>query len=528
MRKKEKKRNILTWSELIIWCYLAVMLGIFPLYYQNNYVDIGTAKYLFFRLVTLVMLSYLIVAQICKYFFEVKKEVIKFHLSVMDQIILIYAVTAIVSWGMSPFRVEGWIGSDGWYMGLLSQIMFVGIYFVMSRFGIDEKWPLWIIGCSSFIVFLLGYLNRFDIDPLGMYAGPDQKKGYLSVIGQANLYSNYVCMVLAFMMGIYIIVDWSRVKKGRSIRVLLSVLLFLGFGSGITQSSDSFYLGMGVTFLFFLWFAMGDLVIWKKYVEIGILAVASAKFTGALQMIFSERVLTLDPLSVLVTQSNEGWLILILAVLCYILTCWAEKRYIKKRLSGLYKIICSFRIFFYMLIILVILSFPLMVWLVTTGKVFGSFGVLQESGYMVFDQKWGNGRGAIWSYAVRIIQEYPFFMKLFGCGPDAMIYYTLEYHMAELQASWDKVLGVRNAHNEWLTAVVDYGIIGGTAYLGIFLTSLVRSVKNYKNRPVLLAMGAAVIAYMGHNISCYQQVICTPLIFMVMGTAEYLIRKQSP
>lgn len=186
MAKKKKEENLLQWSELIVWCYLAVMLGLYPLYYRNNYEDIGTAKYLFFRLVTVIMLVYLIVVQLCKYFFEAKKEKIKLRLSVMDRIVLIYGGAAAVSWCLSSFRAEGIIGSDGWYMGLLSQAMFVGIYFAVSRFGTEERWPLWVSGVSSFLAFLLAYLNRFDVDPLGMYEGFTQKKGYLGVIGQAT------------------------------------------------------------------------------------------------------------------------------------------------------------------------------------------------------------------------------------------------------------------------------------------------------------------------------------------------------
>ncbi len=525
MAKKKKEENLLQWSELIVWCYLAVMLGLYPLYYRNNYEDIGTAKYLFFRLVTVIMLVYLIVVQLCKYFFEAKKEKIKLRLSVMDRIVLIYGGAAAVSWCLSSFRAEGIIGSDGWYMGLLSQAMFVGIYFAVSRFGTEERWPLWVSGVSSFLAFLLAYLNRFDVDPLGMYEGFTQKKGYLGVIGQATLYSSYVSVILPFAMGVYVVTDWKKVKRSPWVRGLLCALIFVGFGSGITQSSDSFYLGMGAAFLFLLWFAMGDIKIWKKYVEIGILAAASAKFTGVLQTMFPERVPGLDPISFLVTKSGWGWLVLAVGILCYVITCLVEKWYEKNRFSGIPGAIRRFRMVFYGMIFLAILSLPVLVWLATTGKTTGNFGVLEESGYMVFGPSWGNGRGTIWSYAVKVFREYPLFRKLFGIGPDVLIYYTLEYHSEELAAS--ALLGARNAHNEWLTAVVDYGIIGGAAYIGIFLTSLWRSVKKAKNRPVLLAMGAAVVAYMGHNISCYQQVICTPLIFMVMGTAEYLIRRQN-
>ncbi len=526
MAKKKKEEKLLKWSELIIWCYLAVMLGLYPLYYRNNYADIGTAKYLFFRLVTVVMLLYLIVTQLSSCLFDAQKRKIKHCFTLMDRLVLLYGGAAGISWCLSPFRTEGFIGSDGWYMGFLSQILFIGIYFAVSRFGTEEPWPLWVAGISSFFVFLLAYLNRFDVDPLGMYEGFAQKKGYLGVIGQATLYSSYVTVILPAGMGLYMILDWEKQKRGPLIRGLLSVLLLIGFGSGITQSSDSFYLGMGAAFVFLLWFAMEDLKFWKRYVEIGILAVASAKFTGILQFMFPERVPPLDPLSFVVTKSHLGWFVLAAAVLCYIGTCLAENWYNRKKTPALPRMIRRFRAVFFTLLILAILSLPVLVWLVTTGRAAGNFGALQESGYMVFDHSWGNGRGTIWMHAARVFRDYSPLRKLVGCGPDVLIYYTLEHYAALFQEPWGALLGARNAHNEWLTAFVDYGILGGTVYLAIFLAALTRCVRFCKKEPVLLAFGAAVIAYMGHNISCYQQAICTPLIFIIMGTAEYLIRKQ--
>lgn len=528
MAKKNKEENLLKWSELIVWCYLAVMLGIFPLYYQNKYWNMGAAKYRFFRLMTLIMLIYLAVTQICTWLFDTKKEKQKIKLSFMDKMVLIYAGAAVVSWIVSPFRTNAWIGSDGWYMGLLSQLMFVGIYFALSRFGTDLKWPLWIIGISGAIVFFFAYIHRFNLDPFGLYEGvvEHEKIAFLGLLGQATWYSSYLCVILPLVVGVYVTADWKKAKRSVCFRGLTAGFLFLGFCSVVTQNSDSAYVGLGLSFLFLLWFALEDLAVWKQYVEVGLLAVAAAKCTGILQIVFADRARTLDPLSEVITKSRAGWLVLAAGVLCYAVTCYAEKKCVGRPMQKWKQVICRFRIVLYLLIFLAVCSLPVMIWLVTTGKFAGNFGVLQESGYMVFDRSWGNGRGTIWSYAVGVFMEYSPLMKLFGCGPDALMFYTVAHHAEEIKVVWGD-LALTNAHNEWLTAVVDYGIIGGTAYLGIFLTSLVRSVKNYKNRPVLLAMGAAVIAYMGHNISCYQQVICTPLIFMVMGTAEYLIRKQS-
>ena len=96
-KKKKKNDNLLRWSDMIIYSYLLMMLGVFPLYYQNNYYNIGDAKYRFFRLVTLIMLIYLIVTQIGVRLIERKKEHSRIKFSIMDYAVLAYGAATIWS-----------------------------------------------------------------------------------------------------------------------------------------------------------------------------------------------------------------------------------------------------------------------------------------------------------------------------------------------------------------------------------------------------------------------------------------------
>ena len=75
MAKKKKNKNLLRWSDMIIYSYLFMMLGVFPLYYQNNYYNMGDAKYQFFRLMTLIMLGYLAVTQTGARLIDRKREI---------------------------------------------------------------------------------------------------------------------------------------------------------------------------------------------------------------------------------------------------------------------------------------------------------------------------------------------------------------------------------------------------------------------------------------------------------------------
>lgn len=544
--KKNVRKNTaasqpsLALPECIVQVLLAAMLGIFPLYYQNKYYNMGDAKYLFFKNVTLALLIVLVVLLAFDKLITPPKEWQRPKFSFLDGAVLAYTASAVLSWIFSPFRSEAWIGSHEWYMGLLSQLLFIGIYFAVSRFCTRRKWALWIMGASAAIVFLIAYLHRFKIDPLGLYENISDfyQVLFLGTIGQATWYSSYIAVVLPVMMGVYLIGQQPGVENpaehntsllsrilcdGKPAHILIGGLLFLGFCSAVTQNSDSIYVGLGLAFLLFLWFAMTDPGMWKRYVELCLIALSAAKFTGLLQTAFPERVPELDPLSLTVTKGAIGWLALIVAAVIYILTlCLLHNR--KPNSIFSYGFFRRFRTILFAIFGAGLLLIPVVMWLVSTGRISGESGILSSTSYLNFDNKsWGNGRGQTWSYCIRIFAEYPPLMKLFGCGPDSLTFYSEAHHAAEIQAMWGN-LKLTNAHNEWLTALINYGLIGGTTYLSVFVLAIIRIFKSWKESPVLLAGAAAILSYAGHNFFCYQQAVCTPLIFIVIGAAEYLCR----
>lgn len=512
-----KKRSPLQeMSGKVVQVYLFLMLGIFPLYFQDKYYNIGDAKYHFFRTVTLLML---VILGICLFYVLMIPEgdITVRRLSLQDAVVLGYMAAAIFSWVISPYKDNAWIGSHEWYMGLSSQLLLVGIYFAVSRYGTAKQWPLWVMGIGSAVAFLVAYLHRFRIDPLGFYEGISEHYQilFLGTIGQASWYSSYLAVVIPVMMGVYMV-------AGRR-KLLTGAFLFLGFGTAVTQNSDSIFIGLGLAFAFLMWFAAENLQWWKRLLEILLLGLSAAKITGVLQLAFPERMYALEPISIAITQGSLTWILLAAAAVLYAGICWlyrkraAEGRECQALWPGVRKI----RLILYIVLLAAVLALPVLMWLHTTGKLTSEAGLLSQSGYLVFDDNWGNGRGRTWKYAFRILAEFPMMNKLFGCGPDSMSFYTAAFHQAEIDAMWGG-LTLTNAHNEWLTALINYGLVGTVAYISVFAAAVVKVCKNWKEQPILMAAVAAVLSYAGHNFFCYQQVVCTPLIFIVIGAAEYV------
>mgnify|MGYP000124601355 FL=1 len=95
-------------------------------------------------------------------------------LSNLDIAMLCYLAAIFVSWLFSVDRAAAWTGTDGWSMGLRTQVLLVLMYFLVSRYLIWWKGLLAVHMLASGGVFLLGILHRFSIDPLGMYQGLDE------------------------------------------------------------------------------------------------------------------------------------------------------------------------------------------------------------------------------------------------------------------------------------------------------------------------------------------------------------------
>ena len=172
-----------------------------------------------------------------------------------------------------------------------------------------------------------------------------------------------------------------------------------------------------------------------------------------------------------------------------------------------------------------ILMAVLILYLGAHGKLSGGLESLASKiPYLTWSDDWGNGRGGTWAFSWRMFMDMGFGHKLLGVGPDGYAPYAYSFYQERLTQLWGERT-LTNAHNEWLNAVVNYGLLGGISYLGIFISSIVSCGRKAKQMPELIMIMVCVVAYMSHNLFCYQQVLCTPFIIIIMAIGQYLIKK---
>lgn len=518
--KTENKLDKIMYGAVML--YIVVMFGIFPLYYQDKYFNMGEAKYEFAKGISVIYFSILILCQILKSGIKTgnrlrkKQRIISFaNISGTDWFVIAYAVSVGISFCVTSYKQEAIWGYPEWNMGVISQLLFVLIYFFVSRYAKWDNFLLIPILGSSAIIYVLAILQRFQIDPLGMYdeiAGTDYAS-FLSTIGNINWYSGYLCIILPIGMFAF----WYAKKT--TTRMALSAYLLIGFASLVTQNSDSAYVALGVMLWVLFYCSLNSNEHMKRFLGILIIGLLSFKIVGCLQMAYPNRVVDIDPLSAFLSQSNVTMVVLLLVGVLYAILDKkdANKTFDLAKCKRLHVIVIG-------VTIMGIIGMIILVCLTTADKLPDALIFLKEINYFNFNEEWGNGRGFIWSICTQIYREFPWQYKLFGCGPDCFASYAYGHYGEALTAKWGSVALV-NAHNEWLNSLLCFGLMGAISYPGIFVSQIRTSVKIRKRQPMAIAVMMCVAAYIGHDLFCYQQIVCTPLIFMIIGMGEALRRE---
>ncbi len=511
--------------------YVFFMLVLYPLLYHNKYFDMGAAKYAIFKWTSVIVLSFMtIIWGIWLYNYKDKvdpvKEVKSF--SITDILVLAFMGVSLLSYIFAANRGMALWGYEGWFMGLMSQLFFVLTYVYVSRFWEYNNATLVCMVGAAAICYQIGILQRFGYNPLGMYDGVGEEdiEKFLSTLGQTSWYSSYAVMIVPFGMYFY----WKT--ENMNLRIVTGFFTALGFGMLCTTNSDSAYVAMTLILMVFFRYSLEDNEKMKRFLEIVIIGLFSLRVVGWMHAIFPEKQRTYitgeERISKFVTSS--GWMLALLLLMMLVYAVFwivssRPKNGSSRRvfdISKYKKIIWSVTV---AAAVLVIWGMMMIIILVTTEKMPAAFGKLYEIEFFRFDNIWGNHRGFNWRAAMIAFSHASFKDLLIGVGPDCFAEAMNKYCYAEVAEYWHG-LQLACAHNEWLNMLVTEGILGLAAYLGIFISIIVRASKHVKEEPAMIPLIAGVLAYVGHNIFCYQQCICTPVVFIFAGMAERLIRSR--
>lgn len=458
----------------------------------------------------------------------------------LDSCVLLYGFCVLLSAFLSSYRATAWSGFQEWYMGALSQLLFVGIYFFVSRSFDGKRYPLLLWSAAFGIVIFVGLANRLGLDPTGLFSGFNsgdwEYSHMLSTIGNINWFCGYCGVALAVPLTGYLTAEKAGAAflfyvpsaaglvllliQGSDIGIVMAAVcavfcLILGLGRAVAPERV-LYLAGGVCLLLPLYGLAAallgdeafkalpadgiawDKILWGGWWIAGAVCLAGAVWSrrrarkrcdGRGDCVLPER------------QSGDG------KHGTGAETVPARQQFGKRKFAGRRYLLPGIAVGLLGGVFLVLL-----------------YCILRWEGQRP-DGIWGSGRGTLWKLAIQgFLQNNPLH-KLIGVGPDCFAEYIYSVFSPEQlliqEGRWADAV-YANAHNEWLNHLVNLGIMGTGCYLGIFCAGFIGSISRLKTqdkeqRRIGLLGALAILLYATASLTCFQQCISTPLLFAVLG-----------
>ena len=506
--------------------YLVLLVVFYALYFVNGYEQLATHKFELLKFMSIcfgwVMIPFAAIYMILCGFNVISKkkrpyyftERFLYEISLTDAAVIDYTCVLMLSYFLSPYKAEALWGTAGWYMGLGTQLIMVGIYFFVSRFFEADKIQdfLYFIGIVSFFLMLWGLLNRFSAYPIEMeYSAPS----FISSMGNINWFCGYYSVVFCIGAVLYFI------SEDMWIRLLGIGHALIAFALGAVEGSDSAFLSLGVLFFILFLYAFTETEKMKRFLDLVALYGLSCQMLRAIDVCFPDS-LNLENVVIDFMLGNATLLLMVIAIALRIIVNTQDGI----RGSQDRNWICDYvKIRSTIIWILIVTAVIYIILLVVNTNYPGSIGPLSEYSLFCFDEKWGSNRSTTWMDGLLIFESMTPLQKIFGVGPDCFAIHASNNpvisEMIEKQFGGNRLT---NAHNEMITLLVNVGIWGLITFCVAFVSSVSRLMKRLSQNPLALIFIVSICSYLIHNQFSFQQILNTPYIYMMLGLAECMMR----
>ena len=534
-KRMEGARTFEDNAALIMGIFTLAVLCLCPVVYHRYYFDILETKYQFYCALAIgaavIMFLYGIVSGRLKAFFsELRwKERIR-GLSVTDWAMLAFWLCNVISWLLcSEWRWEAFWGTSGRYNGVFLMTIYLVIYFLMTRFFRMRRWYLDAFLAAGIFVCLFGITDYFQMDLLGFKEGmvPEQREIYTSTLGNINTYTIYVGAVLTVSALLFMLeTNWKRMLWYCGNMVLASFALIMG-------TSDNAYLSLAALF------GLSPLYVFRTKTGVRRYLISVATFFTVIQCIdwingaFADTVIGIDSAFNLIANLRFlPVIVLVLWILAGVASVWTLR---KKPVSagggsaGAAQAVsddCMGKWLVYAWIGVIALVIGAVAFVFYDANIAGHadrYDMIRS--YVVFNDAWGTSRGYVWRRSIDLfMNNLTPLQQLFGYGPDTfrllMQYYYDGKRMEGRRVIYD------SAHNEYLHYLVTIGIVGLLAYVTYLGSAIVRLCRGMKDRPEVVAVTFAVIAYSVQAVVNINIPIATPIIYQLLYMGLSSIQKR--
>ena len=491
--------------------YFVVLFTAISFYMKNGYWTIGEDKYDVFKSISLLMQPLWTILRIIDFILKREWKRIN-HISEPVCFVGLYILAAIISTLTSPYRDRAIYGTAGWHMGIVTHIAIVVIYLMAYDLAKETDGSLFRALIYYFlivvsVVFVIGIMNRYSIFPFTI---PAKEEEFLSTIGNVNWFVAYWCIWAGIGCGLFM--------KAPNDSRLIAYALFVWISAmlGLSTGSDSAYPAWGIISLISFMIAISDVDMLRRWSLMEAIAALSLPLAGLLGKLRPYRMWYGSLLYRFTYKGDWKLIFIIIFVMCATITYFAPR--ICKHTATIRGVIVGG---------IVAAGAALGVVLFFNNSIPGGIWPVRGMTLFTLGDNWGNSRGLIWRAALMIIARTQPIMLVFGVGCDCFsaYAYTIEDVSILLQSRLgDSIL--TNAHNEFLTMVINEGLFGLFAYIGVFVTHIKSVHRQYLSNGYLLGGILAIATYIMVGMFGFMNILSTPFIFMVMGGMAGLTNRE--
>lgn len=475
--------------------YIYIMLIAFPLFTGfSGYTNITASKLAFYLVATLLWLLLLIAVSVYYRSFRVKP------LSSALICLLIYFALCCASAIFSPYKSVVLLGA-GRFDGLLAVFLSVAVFAGVSRNAAHERGYIFALTASMTLCCVVALLQLLNINALGLFPGDfsyydmgiKYSGEFLGTIGNANLFSAFLCLCLSAISVFFI-----RAGKARyylAAPILLAA--FCLFECSVSAGKLALLLCLLIAAPFVIRSREDLRRAWLIMAVLFLALVLSSAFDG---LRTDSQVRLFFRISVRATAFMAISAVFFLLFIVF----RRDIRFHRRRFLIVYGI-------------LVLVA--LVAAIVFIYNYSGSEGTLYELSRILHGElldSFGSSRILIWRETLGLAVERP----LLGGGPGTTAH-RLDIEFSRFVEETGKTLSSRvdNAHNVYLGILADTGIASLLAYFAAMALTLRRAVRSSRRRTTVLALSCGLLSYWIQDFFGLGLFIVSPVMFIVWGLA---------
>ena len=479
------------WQNRVAGLLAIILLCIQPLYLNaNRYMRLTWHKFIFFVVYMAIILLAVIIIWIVRASSKPRLGP-RERPYLTDWVVIGYAIITLLSALLSPYPqtgivfpsgsdalvIEGnvWIGLAERYDGLLTQMLYVAIFFIIAHWYKPRMRHFVLFGVSAILVALIGILQFYGMDFLKLWPNhiPEYhvenfyRIFFRSTLGNVNIVSTYVCVAILLSGFLFI-------KTKTKWRYLWLAGSGLNFWLMELAGADSGRVGLLVATL----------------LAIPII-VESLKTLGRALILFSSwiAVYTLQKLFYEVVILNSRTFSSLLPFIAAVVVLLAAGVIFAKRGKELGRDDpVRWKLGIVLIVVCLAAGITGVEILGRSDAEAGNTGIVYEMREIMhgnIQDRFGTSRVYIWRNALEAYPNRP----LIGTGPDTFA----QAFPREAQSVYGEFY--ENAHNEYVQILICQGILGLICYLVFLVATLAKSVPKAFRNPMIAAALAAFAGY---------------------------------